>query len=172
MKFETIGVLGTGQMGAGIAQVAAASGCKVLMADLNLEIVEKAKAGIAKRLGKAVEKGKMEQAAADGILANLVPVASVSDFKDVEIAIEAATENIDLKLKLFKNMDEICKKEAILATNTSSISITIMAAATSRPEKVVGMHFMNPAVLCFVGFQDIHQSRQNAGPGCPDGMTD
>lgn len=144
MKFEKVGVLGTGQMGAGIAQVAAASGCEVLMADINLEIVEKAKVGIEKRLSKAVGKGKMEQAVADGILAKLVSVSSVSDFKDVDIAIEAATENIDLKLKLFKNMDEICKKEAVLATNTSSISITIMAAATSRPEKVVGMHFMNP----------------------------
>ncbi len=78
------------------------------------------------------------------LLANLIPVESVAEFKDVDIAIEAATENIDLKLKLFKNMDDICKPGAILATNTSSISITIMAAATSRPEKVVGMHFMNP----------------------------
>ncbi len=144
MKFEKIGILGTGQMGAGIAQIAAAAGCKVLMADISLEISEKAKAGIGKKLEKAVGKGKMEQAAADGILANLHPVESVADFKDVDIAIEAATEAIDLKLKLFKSLDDICKPEAILASNTSSISITLMAAATSRPEKVVGMHFMNP----------------------------
>ncbi len=144
MKFEKIGVLGTGQMGAGIAQVAAAAGCTVLMADVNLEIAEKAKAGIGKRLKKAVDKGKMEQAVADGILSNLQPVADVTEFKDADIAIEAATEAIELKLTLFKKLDEVCKPEAILASNTSSISITLMAAATSRPEKVVGMHFMNP----------------------------
>ena len=144
MKFEKIGVLGTGQMGAGICQVAAAAGCEVLMADLNLEIAQKAKAGIEKRLGKAVAKGKMEQAAADSLLANLKPVAGIPEFEEVDIAIEAATESIDLKLALFKQLDEACKPEAVLASNTSSISITLMAAATSRPEKVVGMHFMNP----------------------------
>ena len=144
MDFKKIGVLGTGQMGAGICQVAAAAGCAVYMADINLEIVNKARAGIEKRLAKAVEKGKLDQAAADATMANLHPVESVADFKDVDIAIEAATENIDLKLKLFKSLDAACKPEAILASNTSSISITLMAAATSRPEKVVGMHFMNP----------------------------
>ena len=144
MEFKKVGVLGTGQMGAGICQVAAAAGCHVCMADLNLQICEKAKADIGKRLGKAVEKGKMEKAEMDKILGNLHPVASVAEFKDADIAIEAATENIDLKLKLFKGLDEACGPEAILASNTSSISITLMAAATKRPEKVVGMHFMNP----------------------------
>jgi 3-hydroxybutyryl-CoA dehydrogenase len=144
MEFKKIGVLGTGQMGAGICQVAAAAGCEVLMADLNLEIVEKAKAGIGKRLSKAVGKGKLEQADADAIMERLRPVDGVDKFSDVDIAIEAATENIDLKLKLFKGLDDACKPEAILASNTSSISITLMAAATGRPEKVVGMHFMNP----------------------------
>jgi len=144
MEFKKIGVLGTGQMGAGICQVAAAAGCTVYMADLNLDIASKSKADIGKRLAKSVEKGKMAQAEAEKILGNLHPVASVADFKDVDIAIEAATENIELKLKLFKGLDEACKPEAILASNTSSISITLMAAATRRPEKVVGMHFMNP----------------------------
>ncbi len=144
MKFEKVGILGTGQMGAGICQVAAAAGCQVYMADLNLDIASKAKEGIGKRLAKAVSKGKMEQAAADQTMANLHPVENVAEFRDVDIAIEAATENIELKLKLFKSLDEACPKEAILATNTSSISITLLAAATSRPEKVVGMHFMNP----------------------------
>ncbi len=144
MEFKKIGVLGTGQMGAGICQVAAAAGCEVLMADLNIDIVKKALGGIEKRLGKAVAKGRMEQAAVDKIMANLHPVEGIADFKDVDIAIEAATENIDLKLKLFKGLDEAIKPEAILASNTSSISITLMAAATSRPDKVVGMHFMNP----------------------------
>jgi len=144
MEFKKVGVLGTGQMGAGICQVAAAAGCDVYMADLNLQICEKAKADTGKRLGKAVEKGKMQQAEMDKILGNLHPVASVAEFKDADIAIEAATENIDLKLKLFKGLDEACNPNAILASNTSSISITLMAAATKRPEKVVGMHFMNP----------------------------
>ena len=144
MEFKKIGVLGTGQMGAGICQVAAAAGCDVYMADINLEIVNKARGGIEKRLAKAVEKGKLDQAAADATMAKLHAVESVAEFKDVDIAIEAATEAIDLKLKLFKSLDEACKPEAILASNTSSISITLMAAATGRPEKVVGMHFMNP----------------------------
>ncbi|HUT79022.1 MAG TPA: 3-hydroxyacyl-CoA dehydrogenase NAD-binding domain-containing protein [Polyangia bacterium] len=144
MEFKKIGVLGTGQMGAGICQVAAAAGCEVLMTDISLEIATKAKDGIVKRLAKAVEKGKMEQSAVDGIKAHLHPVATVAEFKDVDIAIEAATEAIDLKLKLFAQLDDACKPEAILASNTSSISITLMAAATKRPEKVVGMHFMNP----------------------------
>jgi 3-hydroxybutyryl-CoA dehydrogenase len=144
MEFKKIGVLGTGQMGAGICQVAAAAGCQVLMADINLEIAEKAKAGIGKRLAKAVGKGKLEQADADGIIERLQPVASLEELVDVDIAIEAATEDIDLKLKLFKKLDDVCRPEAILASNTSSISITLMAAATGRPDKVVGMHFMNP----------------------------
>ncbi len=144
MEFKKIGVLGTGQMGAGICQVAAAAGCEILMADINKEVADKARAGIEKRLGKAVAKGKLEQSAVDAIMANLHTVDGIGDFKDVDIAIEAATEAIDLKIKLFKQLDETCKPEAILASNTSSISITLMAAATSRPEKVVGMHFMNP----------------------------
>ena len=144
MEFKTVGVLGTGQMGAGIAQVAAEAGCKVLMADINREIAEKGKASIAKILGKGVEKGKIDAKRRDEVLALLTPVDSVAAFKDCDIAIEAATENIELKLKLFKGMDDACPPHAILATNTSSISITLIAAATKRPAKVVGMHFMNP----------------------------
>ena len=117
MKFETIGILGTGQMGAGICQVAAAAGCKVLMADLNKEIAQKSKDGIAKRLAKAVAKGKATQEQVDTTLTNLISVDGINDFKDVDIAIEAATENIELKLKLFKQMDDACKPEAILASN-------------------------------------------------------
>ena len=144
MEFKTVGVLGTGQMGAGIAQVAAEAGCKVLMADINREIAEKGKASIAKILGKGVEKGKIDGKRRDEVLALLEPADSVAAFKDCDIAIEAATENIELKLKLFKGMDDACPPHAVLATNTSSISITLIAAATKRPAKVVGMHFMNP----------------------------
>lgn len=144
MRFETIGVLGTGQMGAGIAQVAAGASKKVLLADINLEIAERGFNQIRKRLEKSVEKGKLKQEQADQIIENLKPVKSISDFQDVDIAIEAATENVKLKMELFQQLDQVCKPEAVLATNTSSISITLLAACTSRPEKVVGMHFMNP----------------------------
>lgn len=144
MEFNTVGVLGTGQMGAGICQVAAAAGCTVLMADINIDVAAKAKSGIEKSLAAAVAKGKMDKAAADRTLANLRPVAGVGEFGRADIAIEAATENIELKLKLFRGLDEACGPQAVLASNTSSISITLMAAATSRPERVVGMHFMNP----------------------------
>jgi len=144
MEFQTIGVLGTGQMGAGIAQVAAEAGLRVRMADLNREIAEKGKAGIAQRLAKAVEKGKIDAARRDAVLARLEPQDSIAGFRDVDLAIEAATENIELKRKLFRELDEVCPARAVLATNTSSISITLLAAATKRPAKVIGMHFMNP----------------------------
>jgi 3-hydroxybutyryl-CoA dehydrogenase len=144
MEFKTVGVLGTGQMGAGIAQVAAEAGYKVLMADINREIAEKGKASTAKLLGKAVEKGKIDAQRRDEVLARLQPVDSLAAFKDCDIAIEAATENVELKLKLFRSMDDACPAHAILASNTSSISMTLIAAATKRPAKVVGMHFMNP----------------------------
>jgi len=144
MNLETVGVLGAGQMGAGIAQVAAAAGHDVLMADVALEVVQKARAGMAQRLAGAVEKGKMDRATADGILGRVRPVASVADFRNVGIAIEAVAEKVELKLKLFRELDAAAPPDAILASNTSSISITLIAAATRRPARVIGMHFMNP----------------------------
>ncbi len=147
MEFEKIGVLGAGQMGAGIAQVAAAAGRTVLLADVNIDIVNKGKAGIEKRLNKLVGRGKLDKDKAEAILSRLIPVESLAEFKDVDIAIEAATENVKLKLELFKQLDEVCKPDAILASNTSTISITLMAAATKRPDKFVGMHFMNPVPI-------------------------
>src|SRR5262249_11684806 len=144
MNTEAVGVLGAGQMGAGIAQVAAAAGHTVFLADVSLEAAEKGGAGIARRLGGAVEKGKMERATADAVLGRLHPVASVAHWKDVGIAIEAVAENVELKLRLFRDLDEATPPDAILASNTSSISITLIAAATKRPDRVIGMHFMNP----------------------------
>jgi 3-hydroxybutyryl-CoA dehydrogenase len=144
MKSDTIAVVGVGQMGAGIAQVAAATGHKVLMADVSREVVEKAKAGIARRLAGAVEKGKMDRTSADATLSRLHPVASITELKDVGLAIEAVAENIELKLRLFRDLDVATPPDAILASNTSSISITLIAASTKRPDKVIGMHFMNP----------------------------
>jgi 3-hydroxybutyryl-CoA dehydrogenase len=144
MNIAAVGVLGAGQMGAGIAQVAATAGHTVFLADVNLEAAEKGRAGIARRLGGAVEKGKMDRAAADAVLGRLHPVASVAHWKDVGIAIEAVAENVELKLKLFRELDTATPPDAILASNTSSISITLIAAATKRPDRVIGMHFMNP----------------------------
>jgi 3-hydroxybutyryl-CoA dehydrogenase len=139
-----VGVIGAGQMGAGIAQVAAAAGHTVLMADVSQDIVEKAKAGIAQRLAAAVSKGKLDQAARDSTLQRLRPVASIAEFDSVGIAIEAAAENVELKLRLFRELDAALPSGAIFTTNTSSISITRIAAATQRPDCVMGMHFMNP----------------------------
>jgi 3-hydroxybutyryl-CoA dehydrogenase len=144
MNLETVGVLGAGQMGAGIAQVAAAAGHTVFLADINREAAEKGKAGISRRLAVAMEKGKMDRATADALLGRLHPVASVADFKGVGLAIEAVAEDIELKRKLFRELDAATPPDAILASNTSSISITLLAAATGRPDRVMGMHFMNP----------------------------
>ena len=144
MNIETVGVLGAGQMGAGIAQVAAAAGHDVLMADVSREVVEKASVGMARRLTSILEKGKMNRATADGILGRVRPVASAAEFKDVGMVIEAVAENVELKLKLFRELDAATPPRAILASNTSSISITLIAAATKRPDRVIGMHFFNP----------------------------
>jgi 3-hydroxybutyryl-CoA dehydrogenase len=144
MAIKKVGVVGTGQMGAGICQVAAAAGFDVVMSDINLAVAEKGKASIAKLLDKAVAKGKMDEAAKKAILDKLTPVEGLEAFADVDLAVEAATENMELKLKIFKAMDDATPDGAILATNTSSISITYIAAATKNPEKVIGMHFMNP----------------------------
>ncbi|MCP4198169.1 MAG: 3-hydroxybutyryl-CoA dehydrogenase [Proteobacteria bacterium] len=144
MEFKKIGVVGAGQMGAGIAQVAAASGRPVIMSDINMDVVNKGRARIDKLCTKWVGKGKMTQEVADTINANLRVTDTLNDFKDVDIVIEAATENVDIKFDIFKQLDEICKPEAVLTSNTSTISITRMAAVTKRPERFVGMHFMNP----------------------------
>ncbi|MFH1436566.1 MAG: 3-hydroxybutyryl-CoA dehydrogenase [Pseudomonadota bacterium] len=144
MSISKIGVLGTGQMGGGIAQVAAQAGLHVLMADMNLDIANKGKAGVEKILARAVDKGKIKAEDKDGVLARLKPVESIAALKDADFVVEAATEKVDLKLKLFQQLDEACKEGIILASNTSSISITLIAGATKRPGKVIGMHFMNP----------------------------
>jgi 3-hydroxybutyryl-CoA dehydrogenase len=143
-EIKTVGVLGAGQMGGGIAQVVAQSGRTVLLADIDKASAEAGNAKIAKILGRAVEKGKLSAEDRDAALERIVPVDSVAAFSDAEFAIEAATENIELKKKLMKSLDEACPPEAIIASNTSSISITLLGAETSRPEKIVGMHFMNP----------------------------
>ena len=147
MKIETLGVLGAGQMGAGIAQVAAHSGRRVIVCDVDLPRAQKGKDGIAKFLGRSVEKGKLEAGARDEILSRIEPVDDMGAFGQVDFAIEAATENIDLKKKLMRSLDHACRDGVIVATNTSSISITLLGAETKRPDRIIGMHFMNPVPI-------------------------
>ncbi len=144
MDVIKIGVVGAGQMGAGIAQVAAAAGHIVFLTDVNQEVAANAHAGVAKRLHRAVEKGKLDQTAADGVLARLRPAAALADLREAGLVIEAVAESVELKVRLFRELDAIMPPETILASNTSSISITRIAAATGRPDRVIGMHFMNP----------------------------
>ena len=131
-------------MGQGIAQVAAQAGMKVLLLDAKLELAEKGKASIGKQLGKQVEKGKLGKEDADAIVARLNAVADYATLIEADIVVEAATENVELKKKIFASADAAMKPGAILASNTSSISLTKLAAVTKRPELVIGMHFMNP----------------------------
>jgi 3-hydroxybutyryl-CoA dehydrogenase len=136
-------VIGAGQMGAGIAQVCAGAGLSVSLTDVSRERAERGKAGIAKQLARLVEKGKLTAEATAALLARIAPVDR-ADFATADIAIEAATEQRELKASLLKEADQALPKQSLLLSNTSSISITWLAAQTSRPEQVAGMHFMNP----------------------------
>lgn len=147
IKIDTVGILGAGQMGSGIAQVAAANDYNVIMVDINQNAIDRGMKAINKSLSRLLRKERITQEKIDGILGRIKTSLDINDFSDVDIAIEAATENEELKAKLFRQFDEICKPDAILATNTSSISITKIAAVTKRPESVIGMHFMNPVPI-------------------------
>ncbi|MEQ1500784.1 MAG: 3-hydroxybutyryl-CoA dehydrogenase [Myxococcota bacterium] len=144
MDITRIGVVGAGQMGNGIAQVAAAAGYAVVLQDVNAGALQKGLATIEKNLGRMVEKGKLAAADAAAARARITGVADLAPFADVDLAIEAATENVDLKYRIFEGLAKATSARTLLATNTSSISITAIAAHTDRPDKVVGMHFMNP----------------------------
>jgi 3-hydroxybutyryl-CoA dehydrogenase len=139
-----IGVLGAGQMGGGIAQTAAQSGFEVLLCDQTTEQAQKGHDKIASQLKKLVEKGKLSEGDAKKTLAAIRPIGSLKDLSPATLVIEAVTENPALKYQIFKNLDEACPPSTILATNTSSISITAIAAQTRRPSLVAGLHFMNP----------------------------
>lgn len=144
MGVEKFGVIGSGQMGNGIAQVAAASGLKVLMSDIKQDFCDGGMATIAKNLDRMVSKGKMEAGEKDAILGRIETTTDLSDMAGVDFVVEAAVEREDLKFKIFEDLDKICPAHVILSTNTSSIPIGRIAARTSRPEKIIGMHFMNP----------------------------
>lgn len=144
---QSIGIVGAGQMGAGIAQVAAQSGFKVLLADVSAEMAQKGRSRIAATLKKLVEKGKLAESDMQKTLDNIEAVSGISAFSACDLVIEAASEKAELKHEVFRQLDEVVRKEAILATNTSSISITGIAARTKHPGRVVGMHFFNPVPL-------------------------
>jgi 3-hydroxybutyryl-CoA dehydrogenase len=141
---EVIGVLGAGQMGSGIAQVAASAGWQVRLADATQESAERAKAKIGNGLKKLVEKGKLAEDVAAATLGRITPVGALEDLATSDLVVEAVTEHLETKLGLFQRLDAAVKPGAILASNTSSISITRIAAATKRPTQVLGMHFFNP----------------------------
>jgi 3-hydroxybutyryl-CoA dehydrogenase len=141
---KTIMVIGAGQMGAGIAQVCASSGYVVILHDANREALEKGIQGIEKRLTKNVEKGRLSEEDKNATLARLTKATNLSAAKDADLVIEAIVENMAVKATIFKELDEITPAHTILASNTSSLPITEIAAVTQRPDRVIGMHFMNP----------------------------
>lgn len=147
MVFQKLGVLGAGQMGNGIAQVAAQSGCPVVMIDISQAALDKGVATISGSLDRLIKKEVLKADDKTKILSRIKTSTSTKDFAGCDIVVEAVTENIDLKLKLFTELDQVCDKNAVLCSNTSSISITKIAAATKRPDQVAGMHFMNPVPL-------------------------
>jgi 3-hydroxybutyryl-CoA dehydrogenase len=144
MEIKTFGVIGAGQMGNGITQVAAMSGLNVIMNDIKDEFVERGLATITKILSRNVDKGKMTDDEKSAVMGRIKTSVSLKDMSSADFVVEAAVENEALKFQIFKDLDEICESGVILATNTSSIPIGRIAAQTRRPEKVIGMHFMNP----------------------------
>ncbi|PAQ15278.1 3-hydroxybutyryl-CoA dehydrogenase [Bacillus sp. FJAT-42315] len=144
MKVKKLMVIGAGQMGSGIAQVCAQAGYEVILNDLKEEYLERGLAVINKNLSRQVEKERMTAGEKDEVLSRLVKSTDLQDAKSVDLVIEAAVENMEIKRKIFAQLDEITPDHTILASNTSSLPITEIAAATDRPEKVIGMHFMNP----------------------------
>ncbi|MBI4126202.1 MAG: 3-hydroxybutyryl-CoA dehydrogenase [Deltaproteobacteria bacterium] len=147
MKIQKVGVVGAGIMGSGIAQVFAMNGFDVVLHDISEERVQKGKSAIEKSLGKFVEKGKITAEVSQAIVGRISTTVSLESFADCDLVVEAASEDIKLKKELFQQLDRIVSKTAILASNTSSIPIGTLAAATSRPAQVIGMHFMNPPPL-------------------------
>jgi len=144
INMKKVGVLGAGTMGSGIAQVIAQGGYQVILRDIKEEYVEKGLKGINKNLKRSVKKERITQDKMDQTLANIDTTTEVSDLADVDLVIEAVNEDMELKKKIFKELDEVTKDDAILASNTSALSITEIATVTERPDKVVGVHFFNP----------------------------
>ncbi len=144
---KTIGIVGAGQMGNGIAQVAAGKGLKVILFDIHQASLDKGLATVSGSCDRLIKKEAMTPDQKKELLAHITPTTKMADLKSCDAVVEAATENVDLKLKIFRELDEVVQPQALLLSNTSSISITKIAAATKRPTQVAGMHFMNPVPL-------------------------
>jgi 3-hydroxybutyryl-CoA dehydrogenase len=145
MAIKNVGVVGCGLMGHGITQVAAQAGYGVTVREVSQERLDSGLGKISKQLARAVEKGRMEQSQADEVIARIKPTLAYDDFTDCDLVIEAITEDLDEKLAMWRELDRIVKEEALFATNTSSLGVIDQAAATSRPERFLGLHFFNPA---------------------------
>src|SRR6185369_1932519 len=144
---DIIGVIGAGTMGNGIAQTVASAGFDAVMCDVSMEFVERGLLNIGKSLDRFVKKETMTEEQKNGVLSRIKTTTSLEDLKDCSLVVEAATENFEIKKQIFEQLDQICGPNAILSSNTSSISITKIAATTKRPDKVIGMHFFNPVPL-------------------------
>ena len=147
MAIKKIGVIGAGTMGHGISLVAAKAGYDVIIRDIKDEFVNKGLSRIEKFLNRSVEKGKMTEAEKKKILSKIKGTTKLEDLKDADLVVEAIFEDVNVKKDIFKNLDKLCKKETLFASNTSTIPITDLASVTSRPESFIGMHFMNPVPL-------------------------
>ena len=144
MAFKKVGVVGCGLMGRGIAEVSAKTGYDVVVSEINKELLDKGMAAVKGSLAKAVEKGKLAQADMDKTLGKIKGTTDMMDFKDCDLVVEAAIENLELKKKIFIDLDRICMPNAVLSTNTSCLSVMDVAAVTKRTDKVLGCHFFNP----------------------------
>lgn len=144
---HTLGIVGSGQMGAGIGQVAAQAGFSVALYDVSQQIVDRSLENIQRGLVRLTERGKLPEEEQRAILGRLRGTANLHDMRDVDLVIEAAPEDYEIKKAIFQELDQIVRPEVILASNTSSISLTQLGAVTKRPDKVIGMHFMNPPVV-------------------------
>ena len=162
MSFKKVGVVGAGQMGNGITQVVAMKGISVVMVDVQPTALDKGMATIEKSCDRLIKKEKLSAEQKAQVFSCISTSTSMDDLKDCDFVVEAATENVDLKLKIFSELDSVVNDQAILCTNTSSISITKIAAATKRPDKVAGMHFMNPVPLMKLveGIQGLQTSKE------------
>ena len=147
MEIKTVGIVGAGQMGSGIAQVAAQAGLAATLYDIAPPIIDRARQGMEKSLARLEEKGKLGKQTAADVLNRLKMTTSFEDLGRADVVIEAVPEDFELKRSVFQRLDALCRSEVILASNTSSISLTQIGATTKRPERVIGMHFMNPPVV-------------------------
>lgn len=147
MQVNSVGVVGAGTMGSGIAQAFAGAGIKVVLHDITEEALQRGMATIGGSLDRLLRKEKITEAQKSAILTNIRGVAALEEMADVDLVVEAASENLEIKIKIFQTLDRVCKPETILASNTSSISLTRIARETGRPGKVIGMHFFNPVPM-------------------------